>query len=224
MDFPKPVRWFAILVAALTWFALLLQFYLSVRTSIARGQTGLQGVVMYFSFFTVLTNIIVALVVTIPFLVPSSQLGKFCASIDTIAGVAVNIALVSITYNLLLRGVWNPQGLQLLGDILLHDVVPILFVVFAWQYARYAGAATFAARARWALWPIIYFAFAMMRGALSGFYPYPFINATVLGYSGVMINSIGIVITYFAIAAILLGIDRIGSPQSLHSDRSFGSP
>lgn len=207
-EFPKSLRLFAKFVAVLVWVTLLLQFYLSVRMSLDRGQSALHGVAMYFSFFTVLTNIVVALVLTLPFLAPSSRIGKFCASVDSIAGVAVNIALVSITYNLLLRNVWNPQGLQLLADILLHDIVPILFVVFAWLCAK-DGTPTFAARVRWALWPVVYFVFAMVRGAVSGFYPYPFINATTLGYSGVLVNAIAILVAYFAIAAILFALDRV---------------
>ena len=36
------------------------------------------------------------------------------------------IAIVGITYSLLLRHMWNPQGTQKIADVLLHDVVPVL--------------------------------------------------------------------------------------------------
>lgn len=208
----KSNRSFEALVAAVAWFVLLLQFYLSIRMSIDRGQGAAHGVAMYFSFFTVLTNIIVAIVSTAPLLMPDSRVGQFCSRIDTIAGVAVNIALVSVTYNLLLRNIWNPQGWQLIADTLLHDVVPILFVAFAWLCAR-SGSASYVARLRWAAWPIVYFAFAMVRGAVSGFYPYPFLNASQIGYGGVLIYAIGIVVGYLAIAGILYALDRIVTPK-----------
>ena len=202
------LRIFAALLAAITWFALLLQFYLSLRTSIQRGGDVLFGVSMYFAFFTVLTNLIVAIVLTFVAIASPSRFGRFCTSVETIAGVAVNITLVGLTYNLLLRNVWNPQGWQLAADILLHQIVPIVFVVFAWSYAR-GRSPSFLSRIRWAIWPIVYFVYAMVRGAITNFYPYPFIDVTAIGYARVIENSIGIVVAYVAIAAVLFGFDKI---------------
>ena len=41
---------------------------------------------------------------------------------------ATSIALVGLVYSLWLRNTWDPQGLQKLADIALHDAVPVLFV------------------------------------------------------------------------------------------------
>ena len=50
--------------AALGWMALALQFALSLQLSIAHGKGVLGGLVIYFSFFTILTNLLVALALT----------------------------------------------------------------------------------------------------------------------------------------------------------------
>jgi hypothetical protein len=42
----------------------------------------------------------------------------------------VYIAIVGIVYSLLLRHIWNPQGWQIVADVLLHDLIPLLYVAY----------------------------------------------------------------------------------------------
>lgn len=198
---------YALGAALLCWFALALQFYLSIRQSIANGRDIVYGVWMYLAFFTILTNLLVAIVLSAPLIAPESRVGRFCRHSGTIAGVAVNIALVGIAYNLLLRNVWHPHGLQLVGDVLLHDAVPLIFIGYSWMSAGIA-VASFAARALWGAWPVIYFAYALARGAVTGFYPYPFIHVGHLGYLQVLVNAVGLLLGYLLIAASLHGFER----------------
>jgi len=192
----------------LSWIALILQLYLSIRMSLANGSGVLHGIWMYFAFFTILTNLIVAFVLTLPVVAPATRMGRLCARADTIAGVAANIALVCVAYNLLLRHVWSPRGLQLLADELLHDAIPIVFIVFAWLVAT-SAAESWRGRVRWAAWPVIYFMYAMGRGMATGFYPYPFVNVDALGPARVLGNAIGLLAGYFAIAAVLTAAERL---------------
>ncbi len=37
----------------------------------------------------------------------------------------------------------------------------------------------------WLAYPLTYFFYVIFRGHFSGFYPYPFLNVTEIGYSGV---------------------------------------
>lgn len=205
---PRALPAYAAFAALVCWLALSLQFYLSVRLSIADGSGALHGIWMYFAFFTVLTNLLVGAVLTIPRLAPGSTAARYCAHPDTLAGTSVNIALVCIAYNLLLRDTWNPHGLWLFADILLHDAVPALFVVYAWLRTD-GSPARFIPRLRWAIWPVFYFVYAMLRGAATGFYPYPFINIHALGYMRVLGNAVGILFGYFVLAATLYAVERL---------------
>ena len=116
--------------ASAAWFALLLQFPLTLRTSIANGMTLIGAILTYFSFFTLLTNLIVALVLTFSLLAPNSRWGRFFSSPVVATGTALYIATVGVVYSVLLRHSWNPEGLDKLADIILHDVVPVLYVAF----------------------------------------------------------------------------------------------
>ena len=59
------------------WFALLLQFPLAIATSRANGVTVISAVIAYFSFFTILTNLIVALGLSFSLLAPNSRRGRY---------------------------------------------------------------------------------------------------------------------------------------------------
>ena len=71
-------KYYRIGAAALAWFAILLQYYLTVTKP---GAPFIEATVRYFSFFTILTNILVALALTLPWrrrAGPSSR-GPRCA-------------------------------------------------------------------------------------------------------------------------------------------------
>lgn len=206
---PAPLRAARSVIALAAWFALLLQLDLSIRQSLAAGGNLAHGLWMYFAFFTILTNLLVALVLTLPVVAADSRLGRFCARPGTLAGAAANIALVGIAYNLLLRDLWHPHGLQLLADVLLHDGVPIAVVVLAVLAARHGFYAPLRERLRWGLWPIAYFVYAMWRGIATGFYAYPFIHVGHLGYVRVLVNAIGIFIGFLLITLTLFLAERL---------------
>ena len=60
----------------------------------------------------------------------------------------------------------------------------------------------------WLIYPLGYFIVAMVRGSASGFYPYPFLNVTNLGYERVMFNAFMLLIGFFAIAISMVAIAK----------------
>ena len=195
----------SVVVAVIAWFALAVQFAASINLGIARGFGIAYGIWMYFAFFTVLTNLLVALTLTIPLLAPSSRLGLFLARPASITGATASIILVSITYNVLLRHIWSPRGWQRIADLLLHDAVPVLAIVF-WWIAVPRASVRCKDTAVWAIYPIVYFFYAMVRGLATGFYPYPFIDVTQIGFGMVMLNAIGVLLAFFVILTALLAL------------------
>jgi hypothetical protein len=170
------------------WFALLLQFPLTIATSLANGMTVLGGVIAYFSFFTILTNLIVALVLTYSLFAPQSRGGRFFSSAVVASGTALYIAVVGAVYSFLLRHLWDPEGLQKIADVILHDVVPVLYVA-CWILFVPKSGLRWKDALSWSIYPLIYLAWVLMRGAISGRYPYPFIDAAQLGYARVLLNA-----------------------------------
>jgi len=198
---------FAACLALLVWFALVLQMYVSIRWSQQRGMSIGHGVWMYFAFFSVLTNLLIAFALTFPLHWPESLPGRFFGHARVVTGIAASAVLVSLAYNLLLRQLWNPHGAQLIAEVVMHDVAPIAFLVYWWLRVPRASVRC-GDIVPMAVYPVAYFFYAMLRGAESGFYPYPFFNVAHLGYARVLVNAIGILAGFVIIASVLISLNR----------------
>lgn len=113
--------------AVLGWFAVVFQLYLII---INKVMTILATIIQFFSYYTILTNILVAVCFTVLLLASDSDWGKFFASPKVLTAITVYITVVGLVYNVILRYLWHPAGLQLVVDELLHSVIPVLFILF----------------------------------------------------------------------------------------------
>ena len=203
----------AIGVALVAWCGIGLQLWLSLRLAAANGQGTGRGLVIFLSYFTVLTNVLVAATTTTSLLLARHPVGRWCARPGVVTGVTAAILLVGIAYHLLLARIWNPTGWQLVADVILHTVTPVACALHWWL--RVAGAALhWRQMMAWALYPVAYFAYAMLHGAITGWYPYYFIDADALGYGGALTNALGVLVGYLAIAVGLIGASRLAAPAT----------
>ncbi len=198
-------RIIAAIVACAAWVGLGIQLDQSIQMSFARGQSAAQGFWMYLAFFTVTTNLLVALATTSVAAFPSSRLGRWFGHPDTITGIVPSIVIVGVTYHAILAGMHPLRGWGVLANSLMHDAVPLLFLVF-WPIAVPRYSIAWRRAALWALYPIAYFGYAMLRGLATGFYPYWFINVNELGIVHVLINATAVLLIYFVLLAILVAV------------------
>jgi hypothetical protein len=114
--------------------------------------------------------------------------------------------LVGATYSLLLRETWNPQGWQKLADALLHDVLPVLMLLF-WLLRPHGGLGVRDVTAALVL-PLGFCVYAFARGAMDGWYPYLFIDVGALGVARVALNCAAIAAAFTVLAVLLALLDR----------------
>src|SRR6187402_3029689 len=111
------LTYLVLVVAAVAWPALMLQYWLILWS----GPIG-YATVRYFSFFTILSNLLVAVVAT------SAATGGGWAPLrfwrnPRVRGLAaLCIAVTCLIYVTVLAGQWRPQGPQLIADRALHYV------------------------------------------------------------------------------------------------------
>jgi hypothetical protein len=193
--------------ACLGWAGLSIQLYLILylRWSIEASLLG--GLMSFFSYFTVLTNTLAATVLTCESTSRESAARRWFLKPGVSSAVAVSIAVVGLAYNLLLRHLWHPQGWQFLADELLHDVMPLLYLAWWWCCVP-KGSLRLWHIALWLIYPLLYFAYALLRGHVLAAYPYPFIDVDKLGYPQVFINAGGILVGFVVIALLVIGLDR----------------
>jgi hypothetical protein len=200
-------RAFAFSLLALAWFSVLLQCYLSLQLAAQNGKSLGSGLEIFFSYFTVLTNMLMCVSLTFSLISPSSVLGKWFSRPDIVAGIAASIAFVGLSYHFLLRNTWNPQGARLFADVLLHYVVPALYVLY-WWFDSSKATLRWTQPLIWSVYPTVYLAYALIRGSLIGSYPYPFIDAAALGYGRTMCNSFGLLFVFIALGLLFVALSR----------------
>lgn len=189
----------AAVLAATAWFGVLLQLVLSLKMSARNGQSAIHGLVFYFGFFTVLSNYFVALVCSAGAL--RGVASRWYES--SIVGAATTaIVVVGIAYHVLLRAIWSPQGAQWLADIVMHYVVPAGAIVH-WLVYPHARRLSMREPLIWCAYPIAYFVYAIVRGALLHAYPYPFLDVDRLGYARTLVNAIGLLIAFIGMGYIV---------------------
>lgn len=205
----KNATLFAAIGAMLGWFALIGQFYLAIEN---RTVAVPEAIIRYFSYFTILTNILVAFCFTSLWLKASKGAGNLFTKVKMISAITLNIAVVGITYNTILRFIWAPQGMQRLVDELLHLVIPIWMILY-WFIFVSKNSLQWKDFLPWLIYPALYCVYVLIRGAYVGYYPYPFMDVTILGYQKVVINCLGIVALFLVLALILVGITKVRSKQ-----------
>ncbi len=182
------------------WFAVMAQFVLMLQNRVTAIP---ETIIRFFSFFTVLTNILVALYFTsMAFQLNKKPFSVFFKN-GTITALATFILLVGLVYQIILRSIWEPSGLQMVVDELLHTIIPLYFLIYWFLYAEPLDF-KFKGLWYWILYPLVYFIYIIIRGHLSKFYPYPFVNVTEIGYVGVAQNFIVILGSVILLIAILV--------------------
>ncbi|MEV3854061.1 Pr6Pr family membrane protein [Streptomyces sp. NPDC050095] len=104
-------------------------------------------------------------------------------------------------------------GWRSVSNQLLHTVTPI-GAVLNWLLLTRPGTLRLRHAGLWLLYPLAYFAFALIRGAIMtpgtpARYPYPFLDVDIHGYAGVLGNAVIFGLAFYLLALALVGIDRI---------------
>ncbi|WP_410572685.1 Pr6Pr family membrane protein [Amycolatopsis sp. cmx-4-61] len=154
-------------------------------------------------FFTIESNLLVTLNSALVALGAARGRLFTVLWLDALAGIVVT----GIVYQVALAGLYELHGLSLFSDTMLHKVTPILFVL-GWLLVGPRGALTW--RTVWwsLLYPLAWLAFTLPRGALTGFYPYPFVDAAALGYGQVTLNCVFIGLFFTALVTGAFLYDR----------------
>lgn len=201
---------YATVTALLGWFGLTVQLYLILYARWEIHASVMGGLVKFFSFFTILTNILVAVALTCATIQRHCAGHRFFRSPVVCSGITVSIVLVGIAYNLLLRHLWQPEGWQRVADELLHDVMPVAFLLYWWLYVP-KGSLRLIHVLMWMAYPVIYFAYVLLRGDLIGDYMYPFIDVGTIGFTQAFINALGVLAGFVLMGLVLWGVDKLRS-------------
>lgn len=206
-------RTLSALLAFITGGALILQLVLLL--SLTRDGIGpVLATIRYFSYFTILSNIAVALVCAwVAFGAPARVESAFATRLRSAA--ALYIVVTGGIYVTVLQGLWQPQGAQWLADVSLHYVVPALYLLL-WLVFSPKGRLRWSDALRWLVFPLAYLLWSLWRGSWAHEYPYPFLDVAVLGLPKVLRNASAVAGLFLVLGLVLVAIDRaLGRGSSL---------
>ncbi|MEO7445067.1 MAG: Pr6Pr family membrane protein [Ferruginibacter sp.] len=190
---------FAIFIAVAAWFAVIAQLYLMLQNRVVPVP---ETLVRFISFFTILTNSIVAIYFT-----RLAFIETFVDQKSSLTAVTIYITVVGLIYQVLLRHIWQPQGLQKIVDELLHTIIPLLVIIYWAMYAA-KQLLKYAMIPRWLLYPLLYLAWVLFFGYISHWYPYPFVNVDELGWPQTLINCAGMTALFIVMSALFIFIGK----------------
>jgi len=190
------------LLSIAAWFALVFQFYLHIKKG---ANTGSELLIRFFSYFTIDSNLLVAVCAAAIFLIPKTAFGIFFKRPSVITAITVYITVVALVYNTVLRSLSVVSGWSAVLNELMHVIVPLLFLVY-WVYFVPKQPLRWGNIWGWLAFPLVYICFVLVRGSYANFYPYPFLNMAKLGLRQVILNCIFVtllfVMLFFAFVAI----------------------
>ncbi|MDN5859480.1 MAG: Pr6Pr family membrane protein [Pseudonocardia sp.] len=200
-------------IAARAWYgltvvvvlvALVVQIPITASTTGGFFTTPAGRVGNLFCYFTIMSNLLTAVVSTVLAVRPTARSTLVrVLRLDAVLAMAVT----GVVYHTLLAPLYDFEGAARFADILWHTVSPLLTVI-GWLLFGPRGWLDRRTVA-WSLaYPLAWLSFALVRGALIGWYPYPFIDVGVLGYPQVLLNAVGITVLFLVLALLVGFLDR----------------
>ena len=202
---------YRMMCALIAWVVLSLRFVDMVI--IGEYNSIAETLFFFFGYFTVWTNILIALAFTASFLNPDRKLFNFFMRPGVRTALASYIFMVSVVYHMLIVPYWDPQGFTWLTATGLNTVMPILYIV-DWLFFAEKKPIFYKNLPYWLIYPAVYGVISIIRGLLTNIYPYPFLNVTDLGIGNVLLNMLGLVAVFALVGPIFVVIAHLVSNRA----------
>lgn len=181
-------------------------------SSEARVSIGIR-LVRLFSYFTIESNLIV-LAVVITLLIRPDRDGPVwrVVRLDALLGIVIT----GLVFSIVLAPEVHLTGAAELANIGLHYIAPwatlLAWIVFGPRprigWHTIAGAF---------IWPVLWIAYTFAHGAVTGWYPYPFLDAATKGYAAAFAGTAAVVVIALLLSVAFKFLDRLPVPDYLRS-------
>ena len=192
-------------IALVAWIGLAVQFSAVIEQNGSVTET----LWVLFRYFTIITNLMAAVVLT------GIALGKTSFhSPMLLGGLTMSMVFVGIMYVLFLRGLIELSGGAKLADVILHYIDPVSVFLF-WLIFAPKGDLRQSNPLVWVIYPLAYGVYALARGAVDGKYAYPFIDVAQIGWLQATINILLMALAFLAAAFVMVWFDNFLSRRKL---------
>lgn len=201
------------LLALVVLVALVVQVVLVVRgggdvNDTSSGQEGRVGtgtrLVNLFSYFTIQSNILV-LVGAASLAFRPDRDGRVwrVLRVDMVLGIVIT----GLVFGGLLAGLEQHTGVDAWVNVAFHYFAP-WWALVGWFLFGPRPRVDWGSVAWSFVWPVVWVGYTFVRGAATGFYPYPFLDADELGLVVALRNTLAVVVLAALLAAVFWVLDR----------------
>jgi len=161
----------------------------------------MESTIHFFSYFTLLTNLLAGF-----FLISYANQKEWAIQNGALTAVTIYLFMIGLVYQLALRFVWNLTGWSQIADEMLHSINPIL-ILLVWFAKENTSELRYQMILKWLIYPALYLLFIWIRGTISGFYPYYFMDRNALSSYDFYINVLVLImlVVLFSFGFIWLG-------------------
>jgi hypothetical protein len=215
MDVRWARPWFAV-TAACVATGIIISLCLAPGATGNFGGSPLNRALNVLAYFTIQSNVLVGVACVLLAINPHRS--SFAFALLRMTGL-IGITVTFIVFHVVLSRLLDLDGWAQAANQFQHTISPILAIV-GWLCFGPRGITS----RRIVLWsilfPLLYFAFCMIRGPLaSHWYPYPFIDVRSIGYAPVLVNAVWVALLFIGAAAAATALDRklpglVGPPVS----------
>ncbi len=210
-------------LAVLVVVALAVQLWIAIRVSSTppghavgtlAGTPMANRVLRVLSFFTIQSNILSGVTAAQLARNPRRE-GPVWRAVRLAA--LFGITVTGIVYSTVLAKVHEPHGWQeTTSNTVFHYIVPVMMVL-SWLLFGPRPRIDRATVWRAMLWPAWWAVYILIYGAISKWYPYPFVDVAHHGYARVLVNAVGVI----AVLVVTTSLYRFGDrrlPAAVHAD------
>jgi len=161
----------------------------------------------YFSYFTILANVLVAGVAISAALRSEGFWSR--ASMRGLAALCIAVAMIIDD-----RVLPMSTPAQVWAEVGLHFLVPIASLTW-WLWWTPHGALRLVDAMKWMLFPAAFMTITYTRGVLTGEWLYPVLDVPTLGTALVARNALAVFAGFFILGAAIFGVDHgLGAPRA----------
>lgn len=178
-----------------------------VAQAVVLADVGAFDPTRFFAFFTIQSNLIGVAAFLWLLVVGRRRRSRTLELVRGAAAVYLTVTFFVVIF--LLSGV--DVQLQLVWvDVVLHKIFPII-VVLDWVLDPPMHRLAARDLVTWLVYPLAWTVLTVIRGALDGWYPYPFLDPANGGYGQVAIVVVGVLVGFIAISSAILAIGNARS-------------
>lgn len=197
------VTFVVIAISVVTQLVLVIRGHGVLVTPAGRTAGLPERLLRFFSYFTIQSNLLAA-GTALGLIARPDRDGRArrVLRISAIVGMTVTF----ITYIVVLRPIVHLEGIAKLADIGFHYVAPVL-TVLGWSLFGPWPRIDIASLLWHLVWPLSYLAYILVLGAITGWYPYPFINVGKIGYPRALLNALPVSALLLIVGAVYRALD-----------------